>query len=82
MDDSLFIPVEFNGQQMELPARVVQAGYTIKLEVEIDGSKVIFEPDEERNWRAVIPYEEVQRRRSLSTDLLRAIASTIDDITK
>lgn len=82
MDDSLFIPVVFNGQQMELPARVVQTGYTIKLEVEIDGSKIIFEPDEERNWRAVIPYEDVSTHRPINTDLLRTIAGVIDEVTK
>lgn len=33
---------------MELPARVVHAGFAVKLEVEIEGMVVTFVPDEDR----------------------------------
>ena len=57
-------------------------GTSYKLEVEIDGTKVLFEPDEERNWRAMISYEDVQANKKMDTGLLELIARELDAILK
>jgi hypothetical protein len=82
MNDEFFIPVHFNNQDYEFPAKLLQYGYSVKLEVEIESQTVLFEPDEERNWRAVIPYDEIPTARPLNGALLQAVAEGIAAITK
>jgi len=36
-------------------AKLIVTGYTHKFGVDVNGQNIIFEPDEERNYRAVIP---------------------------
>ncbi len=43
--------------------------------------EVLFEPDEERNYRAVIDPEQVERSR-IDVEVLKAIAEAIEVITK
>lgn len=80
--DDFILPVTFNGEELEFPARLQQFGYTVKLEVEIKGTKVMFEPDEERNWRALISYEDLQANKKLDKELLEALAEVITNVTK
>jgi hypothetical protein len=39
-----------------LKASLIVTGYTHKFMVELDRQTIVFEPDEERNYRAVIPF--------------------------
>ena len=82
MDENFDLPVTFNNKEFNFPTRLLQFGYTAKLEVEIEGTKVFLEPDEERNWRAVISYEDVQANKKLSSELLKSVAETIEALTK
>jgi hypothetical protein len=50
--------------------------------VEIEGTKVLFEPDEERNWPAMISYEDVQANKKLDPALLELIVKELDTILK
>ena len=80
MDDGFELPVLFNKRELNLPARLLSYGYSYKLEVEVEGTKILFEPDEERNWRALIGYEEINANKKISVDLLKAIAFSIEHI--
>lgn len=82
MHEEFQLPVSFNNQEYEFPAKLLQYGYTIKLQVEIDGQTVLYEPDEERNWRAVIPYEEIPNAKVINPALLQAVATVIEGLTK
>ncbi len=80
MDEEFELPVAFNNTELNFPARLLNYGYTYKLEVDMDGTKLLFEPDEERNWRALIAYEELNTNKKINIDLLKAIASSIEGI--
>ena len=82
MDEGFELPVIFNNAELLFPARLLNYGYGCKLEVDIDDTKLLFEPDEERNWRALIAYEELNADRKISADLLMAIASSIEELMK
>ena len=82
MKDSFDLPVVFNNKELVFPGRLLNYGYSSKIEIDIDGTKVLFEPDEERNWRALISYEDVQANKKLNLELLKAVAGAIEDITK
>jgi hypothetical protein len=54
-DEEFEIPVSYDNKELSFHARLRVYGYSFKIEVEIAGIKVMFERDEERNCRALIP---------------------------
>jgi len=82
MDEEFELPVWFNNTELNFSAKLLNYGYSYKLEVDIDGTKLLFEPDEERNWRALLAYEELNTNKKISADLLKAMASSINEILK
>jgi hypothetical protein len=75
------LPVIFNDKELLFQGRFLDYGYSSKIEMDIEGTKVLFEPDEERNWRALISFEDMQANKNLDKDLLKVIAEAIDAIT-
>ncbi len=65
------LEVYHNNTQFLFPAQLIQMGYSYKIAVEVDGVKVLFEPDEERQFRALV---EEKDRQSIHVSLLQAIA--------
>ncbi|MEO5562489.1 MAG: hypothetical protein ABIR18_03620 [Chitinophagaceae bacterium] len=82
MDEGFDIPVLYNNQRMNFPAQLLAYGYSYKIEVDIEGTKVFFEPDEERNWRASLGYEDTEGNKKINKELLKAIADSIEEIVK
>lgn len=80
MDEGFELPVQFQNQELLFPAELQQTGYTHRFRVEVYGQDVYFEPDEERNYRAVIDPENTSGK--ISVDLLQAIAGTIESLVK
>ena len=76
------LPVLFNNIEWVFPGKFLDYGYSSKIEMYIEGTKILFEPDEERNWRALISFEDVQANKELDKDLLEAIARAIDAVKK
>jgi hypothetical protein len=54
MDDDLQIPVTYKNQELTFTAKFIQFGYSYRFEVDVNGILVFFEPDEERNFRAIV----------------------------
>ena len=82
MVEDFKIPVLYNNQRLNFPAQLVRYAYSYKIEVDVEGTLIYFEPDEERNWRALVGYEEIEVNRRLSRELLKAIATSIEEIVK
>ena len=78
MDDSFELTIFYNEKEIIFPVKLLNYGYSYKLEVDIDNTKVLFEPDEERNWRALISFEDMQANKHLRHGLLNAISNTLD----
>jgi hypothetical protein len=81
MDESFFLDVEYLGKELEFEGRLILSGYLHKIEMDVEGTKVLFEPDEERNYRALINPEEVAHHK-LDVGLLKAIASRLESLLK
>ena len=82
MDSDFILPVEFGGEVLQLRARIVQTSYLVKLEVEMEDTIVTFEPDEERNWRAVLGYDDLIIGKKVKQELVQAVAKFIETITQ
>jgi hypothetical protein len=81
MEDGFELPVVYRNEECLFPARLLQLGYTFRVEVDIRGRLFNFEPDEERNWRALLPYGD-EDRKAIDVELLRAVAEALESITK
>jgi len=53
-------------------------GYTHKIQVEVNGQLVKFEPDEEQNYRAVLDAAQLEKSNKLDIPILKAIAEVIE----
>jgi len=80
MDEDWFdISVDDQGEELEFEARVLFAGYTHRVEVIVHDIPVLFEPDEELNYRAMVSLEQIDRRDNrLNVGLLQAIAHQLE----
>jgi hypothetical protein len=63
---------EYNGD-------LIIFGYSYKIVVSIDDIPVTFEPDEERNFRALVPPDQVNK---INARLLKSIAEELEVILK
>ena len=77
MSEDFFILVIHKGKEVKFPAKLVVYGYSYRILVEVYGTEVMYEPDEEKNYRATIdPQQKVGS--TLDKELLKAIAEVIE----
>lgn len=53
--DHFDLDIEHRGQTKTFHGTLRQYGYSYRFTINVDGSEVVFEPDEERNLRAIVP---------------------------
>jgi hypothetical protein len=77
MDEPFFIDVVVNGHTHSFATTLVSSGYTHKFQVLINGLEVIFEPDEERNFRAIINDAASASVKAGDLELIAAVGAVI-----
>ncbi len=83
MNDEYFaIPVTYKGEERDFTSRLLMSGYTHKLEVEVDGYLISFEPDEDQNYRAILDETQLNKHAQIDIGLLQAIAQVIESTIK
>mgnify|MGYP001569122990 CR=1 FL=1 len=80
--EPLLLPVVYHQQAYEFPFRVQRFGYSYRIEVDMEGATVLFERDEEGNWRAVMGYEDLVAGKKVGKGLLEAVAGVLDVVTE
>jgi hypothetical protein len=80
MNEPFDLPVTYNGKDLFFSAHLQQVGYSHRIVVDVYGQAVYFEPDEERNYRAL--FEEDHQNKQVTNALLKAIAQSIEVIVK
>lgn len=80
MDEVFDLPVWFKNEEVFFPAELQQTGYSHRFRVEVYGQEVFFEPDEERQYRALVDVEKLSR--DIPPDLLQAIAGAIESLVR
>jgi hypothetical protein len=79
-DEGCELPVKYNGKECMFPGKLHLYSYTQKIEILVHGVSVMFERDEEREWRAIVDPSELEKSKSIDGDLLQAIANAINSI--
>ena len=82
MDEEFELPVEYKGHQYLFKSTLLVFGFTHKFRVDVNGQLILFEPDEERNYRAVIDYTDIDKNKNIDVALLKEIAEVIEEIVK
>lgn len=81
MSDDFEIPVVYKNQQQHFKARLLLLGsYTHKIEVDVFDVTVLFEVDEERNYRAYVDPQNKEAIDKIDVALLKEIAIAIETI--
>jgi hypothetical protein len=77
MAETFVITASYKNQQQDFDAELIAFGYSYRIEVMVNEVKVIFEPDEERNYRAYVP-EAGNAKNIPDSLLLQAIAEALE----
>jgi len=75
MTQEFELPVTYKGEEILFPAKFQFLGYTHRFLVGVYGEEIVFEPDEERNYRALLEANKLTKH--LTLDLLQAIAEAL-----
>ena len=78
MAEDVELPVVYKGEERLLPARLVKVGYVYRIEVDIEDQTIIFELDEERNWRALTDPE--KNNSKIDIELIKAIGFLLEEM--
>lgn len=76
MAEHFTLTVDHNGKQQFFEGELRQLGYTHKLFINVNGLEVVFEPDEERNYRVIIQ-EEIKVDKPLIQKILAALENDL-----
>lgn len=79
MEETIIITVPYKGEEQDFEAQLQLRGYTHRFRILVGEVEVFFEPDEERQYRAVIPPEQAQAVQKIDPALLEAIAATLQE---
>jgi hypothetical protein len=80
MDESFDLPVNYKGTDRAYSSRLIIQGYTHKFAVLVEETEVIYERDEEGEYRAIIANPDTQTGKTPERGLLEAIGNKIQSI--
>ncbi|WP_018613209.1 hypothetical protein [Segetibacter koreensis] len=81
MNETFNLSVTYKGKEVTFSAKLLVYRYSYKIQVDVNSNEVLFEPDEERNYRATIDPEKVEGKK-IDMELLTAIAGAIEAIVR
>jgi hypothetical protein len=82
MEEPFDLMIEYKGENYNFDAALVVYGYTYKFNVEVNGHIIVFEADEEGNYRALINPDELEKKQNIEIELLKKIAEALEAIVK
>ena len=82
MDEIFEIPVLYRGQERSFSATLRMQGYVRQFLVDVEGIDIIFECDEEENYRALLEESQLDKNQKLDVSLLKAIAQVLEAVTR
>ncbi len=71
------MPVTYKGREQIFKVTLQVFGYSYRLVVDVNGQVINFERDEERNFRAVLNYDDVENSDNVDRGLIEVIGESI-----
>ncbi len=82
MDDTFDLPITYKNQELTFRTKLLHLGYIHKFEVEVYDSIIIFETDEEGNYRATLVPSKNENNNKIDIEILKLIAESLEFIEK
>ncbi|WP_276482057.1 hypothetical protein [Paraflavitalea pollutisoli] len=79
MSETIVITVPYRGTDKEIELEWQPMGYTHRFKAQIDNVEVYFEPDEERNYRVVLPPDVLDSHAKINVELVQAVATVLQE---
>jgi hypothetical protein len=79
MEDTFGVEVEHGGRKYTFEGRLATVGFTHRFYVLINGLEVTWEPDEERNYRAMLSAADQHKATALDRELIKAVGDKIQE---
>jgi len=79
-EENHILPVTYRGQELEFPLQILQTGYTLKFVVTIGEAKMIFEKDDQGEYRAILAEAETYKGKMPEQGLLAAIHEVLQSL--
>jgi hypothetical protein len=73
------LPVTYRGEEYLFPSELMQTGYTFKISMKIRETDLLFEQDEEGNFRAMVD-PGLLHSAHIEPDLLQIICETLKEV--
>ncbi|PQJ10070.1 hypothetical protein CJD36_015335 [Flavipsychrobacter stenotrophus] len=80
MEDGFSIDIEYNGEVLSFDVRLATTGYTHNFMVIINSIEVTYEPDEERNYRAIVNAETAHSLKDKDKMLIGLVGAKLDEL--
>ena len=77
MEQTFTLPIVHNGKEYSFEGELISTGYTYKIRIDISGQIITYEPDEERNFRAIVENADHDSVNKIDTGLLQAISEEL-----
>ena len=75
MNETVTLPIEYKGEIIELPLTIVPLGYTYQLHVQLNEKKLVFEKDDEGQYRVIDLSGDLDKDHK---NLVQAILATLE----
>lgn len=79
MNEAFEIPVLYKGEEMSLPAEFIVLQNVYKIQIEVNGQEITFEPDEEKKFKATMDPKKLETGRKIDAGLLKAVADKLEN---
>lgn len=80
MDEKIIIEIEIGNRKFAFDCSLQATGYTHKIQTSINGINITLEPDEERNYRAIISNEGVSRLKDIERQAIKELIEKLENI--
>ena len=80
MQEPFILTIQYNGREYTFEARLAIMGYTHKFYVVVNGKEVVYEPDEERKYRAILNAADQEKVTDQERGMMREIGLQIEEI--
>ena len=78
MEHYFELPVTINGEDRSFKGRLATFGYTYKFYIIVDGQELVFEKDDEQQYRVLS--EENTQNKAIDPVFLQAIVTALDNL--
>ena len=79
MSELVDIPITYKGEEMLIRAELVNRGYIYGFQIELNEIPVLFEPDEERNYRVIIDETKYDTSK-LDMEMIKVIVERLESL--